>query len=166
MAAATNPAAAVMQVGGRTTGTGLPDRWPGNLEWAEMRSGSDPAAGTLLWRMSVAEYTSGVTWTDPRAEPWTVTTAGALTANKAGQRAARYLVPGIKFTGRVTGTRTNRSPGLDIAGAIVYPLGTDDTTVSVAAPDRYLTMGDSNKQIGTAKTGFPGSIIGQPGKKS
>ena len=80
---------------------------------------------------------------------------------------ARYLIPGLLFTGRVAGTTTNRSPWLDFAGAMVYRLSTDDAPKMVPPPDRFLTIGDAAELIGDpadpeAPGGFLGFWIGSP----
>jgi hypothetical protein len=45
----------------------------GRIYWLEMRTGSDPAAGTLLWRFDASEYVSGTSWVDARGRTWTLT---------------------------------------------------------------------------------------------
>lgn len=84
---------------------------------------------------------------------------------------ARYLVPGLLFSSRLTGTTVNRSPWLDMAGAMVYLLSTGNTPVAVLPPDRYLTIGDAAEKIGDptapgAPGGFTGFFIGSPKARS
>ena len=53
--------------------------YPGDIYWIEMRSGSDPNGGTVLWRYDAAEHVSGTSWVDARGKTWTLSTAAAIT---------------------------------------------------------------------------------------
>ena len=51
----------------------------GRIYWIEMRTGLDPAAGSVLWRFDAAEYSGSATsFTDPRGRTWTLSTASAV----------------------------------------------------------------------------------------
>jgi hypothetical protein len=75
---------------------------------------------------------------------------------------ARYLIPAIYVSGRTAHTLTNRSAAIDVAAAMVYPLGDENTEVSVTPPDRYLTLGDVGEKLGAPTESFEGFVIGSP----
>lgn len=53
--------------------------WVGRIYWIELRTGLDPAAGTLLWRFDASEYPgTGTSWTDARGRVWTLITASSI----------------------------------------------------------------------------------------
>lgn len=84
-------ATGVLRIGARITNT---EPWNGRIYWVELRTGLDPAAGTVLWRFDADEYPgTGTTWTDPRGRAWTLTTASAITPavwSPLAQTAVRY----------------------------------------------------------------------------
>ena len=43
----------------------------GSFHSVEMRTGTNPAAGSVMWRMDVTEYVNGSAWTDARGRTWT-----------------------------------------------------------------------------------------------
>jgi hypothetical protein len=56
----------------------------GRIYSVEMRTGLNPAAGTVLWRFDASDYPGfGTVWTDPRGQVWTATSAAAIVANEA-----------------------------------------------------------------------------------
>jgi hypothetical protein len=73
---------------------------------------------------------------------------------------ARYLIPAIYIFDRVAHTTVQRSAAIDVAAAMVYPLGDENSVVSVTPPDRYLTLGDPSEKLGEPKAGFEGFVIG------
>jgi hypothetical protein len=50
----------------------------GSFYWVEMRSGTNPNAGTVQWRMDVAEYVNGSAWTDARGRTWTLSNPASI----------------------------------------------------------------------------------------
>jgi hypothetical protein len=64
---------------GAYSGTG--DLFKGIIYSVEMRSGLDPAAGTVLWRFDANDYPGGgvTSYVDPRGRTWTLTNAAAIT---------------------------------------------------------------------------------------
>lgn len=79
VANATNPTTAcsdvttVMRIGGPA-----PFAWDSRIYWVELRTGLDPAAGTVQWRFDAADHVSGTSWTDARGRTWTLTTPAAI----------------------------------------------------------------------------------------
>lgn len=67
----------VLRIGGKDADSSI-GRWDDRIYWVEMRTGLDPAAGTLQWRFDATEHSSGTSWTDPRGLTWTITDAAAL----------------------------------------------------------------------------------------
>jgi hypothetical protein len=52
----------------------------------ELRTGLDPAGGTVVWRFDADDYPgTGTTYTDPRGRTWTLSTAGAVTPKTGTQ---------------------------------------------------------------------------------
>ena len=52
----------------------------GRIYSVELRTGLDPAAGTVLWRFDADEYPgTGTVYTDPRGRTWTLTNTAAIT---------------------------------------------------------------------------------------
>jgi hypothetical protein len=69
---------AVVRIGGSSAGTTEP--FVGRIYWCEMRTGTDPKAGTVVWRFDANEYPgTGTSYVDPRGRTWTLTTASAIT---------------------------------------------------------------------------------------
>jgi hypothetical protein len=71
-------------------------RWDGRLYWVELRTGLDPAGGTVLWRFDGHEYPgAGMDYTDPRGRTWTLSDAGCITPTvpeiPAPQRAVDWV---------------------------------------------------------------------------
>jgi hypothetical protein len=61
--------------------SGTTDRWTGRIYWVELRTGTDPTAGTVIWRFDANDYPgTGTTYVDPRGRTWTLTSASALIA--------------------------------------------------------------------------------------
>jgi len=55
-------------------------RWNGRIYSVELRTGLDPAAGTVIWRFDADDYPgTGTTYVDPRGRTWTLTNAAAIT---------------------------------------------------------------------------------------
>ena len=50
----------------------------GRIHWVEMRSGTSPTGGTLVWRMDPNDYVGGTSWVDPRSRTWTPSNTAAL----------------------------------------------------------------------------------------
>ena len=50
----------------------------GSFYWVEMRSGTNPNAGAVQWRMDVAEYAGGAGWTDARGRTWTLSNPASI----------------------------------------------------------------------------------------
>jgi hypothetical protein len=57
------------------------DKFYGRIYWCELRTGLDPAAGTVVWRFDADDYPGGsvTSYTDPRGRTWTLTAAAAIT---------------------------------------------------------------------------------------
>ena len=54
--------------------------WLGRIYSVELRTGVDPAGGTVVWRFDASEYPgTGTSYVDPRGRTWTLTVAGAIT---------------------------------------------------------------------------------------
>ena len=52
----------------------------GRIYSVELRTGLDPAAGTVLWRFDADDYPgTGTSYSDPRGRTWTLTNASAIT---------------------------------------------------------------------------------------
>jgi len=52
----------------------------GRIYSVELRTGLDPAAGTVLWRFDANDYPgTGTVFTDPRGRTWTMSAPGAIT---------------------------------------------------------------------------------------
>lgn len=69
-----------LRIGG-STGTGnIPvDIFQGRIYNVEMRSGLNPAAGTVLWRFDATEVPGdNLSYTDPRGRTWTLTSLAAI----------------------------------------------------------------------------------------
>jgi hypothetical protein len=59
---------------------GTTNVWQGIIYWCELRTGTDPKGGTVIWRFDPNEYPgTGTTYTDPRGRVWTLTSAAAIT---------------------------------------------------------------------------------------
>jgi hypothetical protein len=68
--------ATVIRVGNYVAGTA----WGGRVYSVELRSGLDPAAGTVLWKFDASDYPgTGTSYQDPRGRTWTLTSAAAIT---------------------------------------------------------------------------------------
>jgi hypothetical protein len=54
--------------------------WQGGAIYStELRTGLDPAAGTIGWRFDAAEYPgTGTSYVDPRGQTWTLSSAGVI----------------------------------------------------------------------------------------
>lgn len=59
---------------------------------------------------------------------------------------AVYVVPALRFTGRLAGPADPYSPKIYLAGASLYFIGSG-ASVTVAAPDTYLTLGDPAEKL-------------------
>ena len=67
----------VMRVGLGAGGLGV---YQGRIYSVELRSGLDPAAGSVLWKFDANDYPgTGTSYTDPRGRTWTLTSASAIT---------------------------------------------------------------------------------------
>ena len=53
--------------------------FPGRIYWVECRTGTDPNAGTVVWRFDASEHVSGTSWVDVRGRTWTLSNASAVT---------------------------------------------------------------------------------------
>jgi len=54
--------------------------WEDRIYSVELRSGLDPAGGTVLWRFDAADYPgTGTSYQDPRGRTWTLTSDKAIT---------------------------------------------------------------------------------------
>lgn len=61
---------------GYTTTT---DHWTGRIYWCELRTGTDPTAGTVIWRFDANDYPgTGTSYVDPRGRTWTLSSASAI----------------------------------------------------------------------------------------
>ena len=69
-------------------------QYPGGSMWSagdriysvELRTGLDPAAGTVLWRFDANDYPgTGTSYADPRGRTWTLTNALAITKARPPQ---------------------------------------------------------------------------------
>jgi hypothetical protein len=68
-------ATSVMRIGGPTGAL-----WDDAIRWVELRTGLDPAAGSMLWRFDASDYPgTGTSYTDPRGRTWTLTNPAAIT---------------------------------------------------------------------------------------
>ena len=55
--------------------------WGGRIHYVELRTGLNPAAGSVLWRFDANDYPgTGTVYTDPRGRTWTLTSAAAISA--------------------------------------------------------------------------------------
>ena len=73
--------------------------WDGRVYWVEVRSGLDPAGGTVLWRFDADTYPgSGTSYKDHQGRTWTLTNTTAI-------RVPRYLDP-------LVGTVSTPDPGV------------------------------------------------------
>ena len=82
-------------------------QWDGRIYSIELRTGLDPAGGTVLWRFDANDYPgTGTSYVDPRGRTWTLTSAGVITPKvppmAAGESA--YLVTDLDQEIGVTGT--------------------------------------------------------------
>jgi len=68
----------VVRVGGITNTSG---RFEGLIYSVELRTGTDPNAGTVVWRFDANEYPGegASSYTDPRGRTWTLATPSAIT---------------------------------------------------------------------------------------
>lgn len=67
----------VIRIGARSNNV---EQFQGRIYWAELRTGLDPAAGTVIWRFDANEYPgTGTSYVDPRGRTWTLTSAAAIT---------------------------------------------------------------------------------------
>lgn len=84
----------------------------GRIYSVEMRTGLDPAAGTVLWRFDASDYPGfGTVYTDPRGQVWTLTADGSI-LNNDGNVAIDGATPdeGDAYIDETTGvTRISRS---------------------------------------------------------
>ena len=61
-------------IGGGGGGT-----WNGRIYSVELRTGTNPAAGTVLWKFDASDYPgTGTAYTDPRGRSWTLTNPVAI----------------------------------------------------------------------------------------
>ena len=69
---------ALVRIGANYSGTA--NVWQGRIYSVELRTGLDPAAGTVLWRFDADDYPgTGTSYVDPRGRTWTLTNAAAIT---------------------------------------------------------------------------------------
>jgi hypothetical protein len=59
-------------------------KFTGRLYSVEMRTGLNPTAGTLQWRMNASEWESGSPWTDDRGRVWTNASGTTITKPTVG----------------------------------------------------------------------------------
>ena len=87
-------AAAVIRIGSpQTASKGGINTWSGNIYWFEIRSGIDPAGGTVFWRFDASEHVSGNTWVDALGRTWTTEYANAITHQAAATNVTLTEVP-------------------------------------------------------------------------
>jgi hypothetical protein len=81
--------AQVVGIGAIDSNSGF-GRFNGRIYSIEMRTGLDPAAGTVVWRFDANDYPgTGTSYVDPRGRTWTLSAAGAITP--AGRGPAPYV---------------------------------------------------------------------------
>lgn len=65
-----------MRIGART---GAVNPFAGRIYSVELRTGLDPAAGTVAWRFDANDYPgTGTVYADPRGRTWTLSSAGCI----------------------------------------------------------------------------------------
>lgn len=128
---ATLDSPAVLRIGGTTTSTGI---FNGRIYWVEMRTGTNPAAGDLLWRFDAADYPgTGTSWTDPRGRTWTMSTSTAITRPNPGTTMSMAFE---WYTAASGLNRINVPP--DPPGSSGVPLRTQSPTyLLTTTPTRY-----------------------------
>ena len=73
---------AAFNIGTHTSAGGA--RFAGRIYWVEMRTGLDPASGTVVWRFDANDYPgTGTVYTDPRGRTWTLTNPAAITPEQS-----------------------------------------------------------------------------------
>ena len=86
----------VLRIGKATFGSDT--TFAGRIYSVELRSGLDPAAGTVLWRFDANDYPgSGTSYTDPRGRTWTLSVAGAITAKTGSAPYGRSVMESNVF---------------------------------------------------------------------
>ena len=141
-------ASSVVRVGMNTITAG--QTWDGRIYSVELRSGLDPAGGTVLWRYAASNLPSGATtYTDPRGQVWTLTSSSAVRSAPLGPVGAVLSEPFDDFTTNgwaVTGTpaptivagRTGTAASLRTASA---NFGRASYPIADVAESDWLTVG-------------------------
>ena len=71
------------------------DIWDGRIYHAEMRTGLDPAAGTVIWRFDAEEHPgAGTAYTDPRGRDWYLDTAAVTPLPVEAVHGMQAYLPG------------------------------------------------------------------------
>ena len=89
-----------MVIGGDSDGAS--SVWDDRIYWVELRTGTDPLGGTVLWRFDANEYVSGTSWVDARGRTWTIATAAAITP--------RVSAMGVGAAATITSTDVQTTP--------------------------------------------------------
>ena len=72
--------------------------YQGQIFWVEMRSGTDPQGGTLLWRFDAADHVSGTTWTGAAdGRTWTLSSAALITHIPAASDITVTEIPAVNL---------------------------------------------------------------------